>query len=606
MSHASATMSNDLPLDQSAQPVKAPRYWPAVLLVGIYWAYHFVCHQLELDMLYLFVSRMAVTALVLLAFPLWWLTSRQLRRGDRLFAAAVVILALVAAGLLAVDAKQIPGLIMLGLPAAYTAATVWLLVARRASKATWRTGLAAAICAPLGFITLLRWEGLTGDQHNELHWRWEPTAEQRFLAEREQATRASDSLDEPLVIGTGDWPSFRGPRLDGVVRGVEIETDWQQHPPRPVWRKRVGPAWSSMTLVAGRLFTQEQRGDDETAVCYDAATGNELWAHKDAGRFPEGVSGIGPRATPSFAQRRLYTLGATGHFNCLDAATGRGVWSHDLVADSGGAAASPQSGFWGFSCSPLVTDGLALVYGGGAGKEQLWAFDAETGERRWSVDAGANNYSSPQLATLNGRPQVLFFGDRGLFALEPASGDKLWQAPDTIKAMNAMVQPHLIGANELVVAADGGLMRLDVVPAGDTVEVTQRWSKPARGLRPTFNDFVVHDGAIYGFDEGIFGCLDLATGKRNWKRGRYGHGQVLLLADQDLLLVSAESGELVLLAADPHELRELGRLQALDGKTWNCPLVAHGRLYIRNAEEMACYDVSPEPKSQSPLPSGEG
>jgi outer membrane protein assembly factor BamB len=596
MSHVPANTSNDLPLDQPPQPasVKAPRYWPAVLLVGVYWAYHILCRQLDLDMLYLFLSRMAVTALVLLAFPLWWLTSRQLRRGDRLFAVAVVVLALVAAGFLAVDAKQIPGLVMLGLPAAYTAATAWLLVARRASKATWRTGLAAAICAPLGFLTLLRWDGLTGDQHNELHWRWEPTGEQRFLAEREQATTASESLDEPLEIGAGDWPSFRGPERDGVVRGLEIATDWTRHPPRLVWRKRVGPAWSSMTLVAGRLYTQEQRGEEETVVCYDAARGNELWAHEDACRFPEGVSGIGPRGTPTFADGRLYAEGATGLVNCLDAATGRRIWWHDLVTDSGGAVPQPQSGFWGFSCSPLASDGLVLVYGGGTGKEKLWAFDAATGKQHWSIDAGANNYSSPQLATLSDRRQVLFMGDGGLFAFEPTRGDRLCQAPGTIKAMNAMVQPHVVGTNELVVAADGGLMRLEVTPAGDTFEVTERWPKPARGLRPTFNDFVVHDGAIYGFDEGILGCLDLATGKRNWKRGRYGHGQVLLLADQNLLLVAAESGEVVLLAADPHEFRELGRFQAIEGKTWNCPLVAHGRLYIRNAEEMACYDVSPE------------
>ncbi|HEV3342684.1 MAG TPA: PQQ-binding-like beta-propeller repeat protein [Pirellulales bacterium] len=592
MADASIAPSSDHPTQQPV--VKTPRYWPAVVLVGIYWAYHFLCRLFELDMLYLFVSRMAVTALVLLAFPLWWLTSRQLRRGDRWFALAVVILGLVAAGFLVVNPTQLPGLVMFGLPAAYTVATVWLLVARRASKATWRTGLAAAICLPLGFLTLLRWDGLTGDQHNELRWRWEPTAEQQFLAEHPPAKPASESFDEPLLIGAGDWPSFRGPNRDGVVRGSEIATDWQQRPPRLVWRTRVGPAWSSMTLVAGRLFTQEQRGEHEAVVCYAAATGDEIWAHEDACRFPEGVSGIGPRATPSFGEGRLYTLGATGTFNGLDAASGRKLWSHDLVADSGGTAPQPQSGFWGFSCSPLVAQGAVLVYGGGTGQEKLWAFDAETGEKRWSVDAGTNNYSSPQLANLNGRDQVLFLGQGGLLALEPASGEPLWQAPENIKAMNAMVQPHVVGSDELIVAADGGLRRLQLRPAGDSVEVTERWSKPARGLRPTFDDFVVHDGAIYGFDEGIFGCLDLETGKRTWKRGRYGYGQVLLLGDQNLLLVSAESGEVVLLQADPHQLREVGRFQAIEGKTWNHPIFAHDRLYVRNAEEMACYDLSTE------------
>jgi outer membrane protein assembly factor BamB len=601
MAHAPITASSDVTPDQAAPSAaaKPPRYWPAVLLVGSYWAYHALCRPLELSMFALFVSRMAVTALLLLAFPIWWLTSRQIRRGDRWFALGIVILAVLTAGFLSATSGSVMGIALFGLPTAFTTATLWLLVARRTSKATWRTGLAAAICLPLAFLTLMRWDGLTGDQHNELHWRWEPTAEQQFLANRSQAKSANPSFDEPLLVGEGDWPDFRGGNCDGVVRGEKISTDWQQHPPRQVWRQRVGPAWSSMTLVAGRLFTQEQRGEQEAVVCYDARTGCEVWAHEDKTRFPEGVAGIGPRATPTFAQGRLYTSGATGIVNCLDAATGRRIWSKDLVAESGTATAPPQSGFWGFSCSPLVVDGAVIVYCGGIKNEKLWAFDADTGELRWSFKAGANNYSSPQLAKLNRRQQVLFFGDQGLVALEPTSGDELWRAPATIVAANAMVQPHVIGDNELVVAADRGLMRLEVKPVGDTIEVTPRWSKPATGLRPAFNDFVIHDGAIYGFDEGIFGCLDLATGKRNWKKGHFGHGQVLLLPEQDLLLVMAESGEVILLVTDPKKLHEVSRFQALDGKTWNCPILAHGRLYIRNAEEMACYNVSADPRSDN-------
>lgn len=588
--NASSDVPPSAPAEQSAN--KPPRYWPAVVLVGGFWAYHFLCRPLELSMFHLFISRMAITGLLLLAFPIWWLTSRQIRRGDRWFAPAIVIVAVVAALVLSASPGSRMGIALMGLPMAYTLATLWLIVARRTSKATWRTGLTAAIYLPLGFLTLMRWDGLTGDQENEMHWRWEPTAEEQFLASRQEAKPVSQSLDEPLLIEEGDWPDFRGPNRDGVVRGEQIATDWKEHPPRFVWRQRVGPGWSSVSLVAGRLFTEEQRGEKETVVCYDARDGHEVWTHEDPARFPEGVAGLGPRATPTFADGKLYTQGATGIVNCLDAATGRKIWSHDLVADSGGPTPPPQSGFWGFSCSPLVIDGVALIYGGGTSKEKLWAFDAETGELAWSMDAGANNYSSPQRATLYGRRQVLFFGDQGLVSLEPASGDQLWQGPPTMKASNAMVQPHIIGDNELLVPADGGLVRVEVVASGDTVELVPLWAKPATGLRPTFNDFVVHDGAIYGFDERIFGCLDLKTGKRNWKRGRYGHGQVLLLPDQDLLLVTAESGEVVLLATDPKQLRELGRFQALDGKTWNTAVLAHGRLYIRNAEEMACYDVS--------------
>jgi len=110
-------------------------------------------------------------------------------------------------------------------------------------------------------------------------------------------------------------------------------------------------------------------------------------------------------------------------------------------------------------------------------------------------------------------------------------------------------------------------------------------------LKPSFNDFVVHRDSIYGFDGRVLTCVDLQTGKRCWKEGRYGSGQVLLLGDQPLLVVVTDEGEVVLVAANPNEHQELGRFRAVEGKTWNHPVIAHGRLYVRNAQEIACYDL---------------
>jgi outer membrane protein assembly factor BamB len=132
---------------------------------------------------------------------------------------------------------------------------------------------------------------------------------------------------------------------------------------------------------------------------------------------------------------------------------------------------------------------------------------------------------------------------------------------------------------------------LEVKRDGGAWSVTQRWA--SQRLKPSFNDFVVHDGFIYGFDNNVFCCLDLQTGKRRWKEGRYDHGQVLLLAEPGLLLVVSERGEAVLLAARPDRHEELGRFQAVEGKTWNHPVLAHGRLYVRNATEIACYELAP-------------
>jgi hypothetical protein len=138
---------------------------------------------------------------------------------------------------------------------------------------------------------------------------------------------------------------------------------------------------------------------------------------------------------------------------------------------------------------------------------------------------------------------------------------------------------------------DAGVSLLDVSRDGDTWSVTEKWA--SRNMKPDFSDYVHHGGYLYGFDNDIFCCISLEDGSRQWKKGRYGAGQVLLLADQPVLLVITERGEVVLVATNPKRHEELAKLQAIEGKTWNHPVVANGRLYVRNAEEMACFDVSP-------------
>jgi outer membrane protein assembly factor BamB len=371
------------------------------------------------------------------------------------------------------------------------------------------------------------------------------------------------------------------------VRGATVATDWAAHPPKELWRRRVGPAWSSTALVGGRLFTQEQRGERESVVCYDAATGREVWAHEDDGRFWESVAGAGPRATPTVAGGRVFAFGATGRLNCLHAATGWPYWSHDITADA--SAKVPQ---WGLCSSPLVVGGLVIVYAGGKAQKSLLAYHVESGELAWAADAGQSSYSSPQLATLAGTPQVLMFSDRGLTAVDPAAGSIFWEHAIPIPGAPRSVQPQAVGAAQVIIASetDLGTALIDVTRDGSTWSASQRWA--TKNLKPSFNDSVVHAGHIYGFDGAIFSCVDLETGKRRWKDGRYGHGQAVLLAEQGLLLVMSETGEVLLLAADPEQHHELGRFRAINGKTWNHPAVANGRLYVRNAEEMACYELT--------------
>jgi hypothetical protein len=179
----------------------------------------------------------------------------------------------------------------------------------------------------------------------------------------------------------------------------------------------------------------------------------------------------------------------------------------------------------------------------------------------------------------------------GMEVFQPATGELVWRYDWKVSGMR-IIQPHWIGADQLMIGEDySGCRLLRVDPSTSPWSAAEQWN--TRDLKPYFNDFVVHDGSCYGFDGKIFTCVDLTTGKRRWKGGRFGFGQILLLADMPALLVLAESGEVVLLEANPQQLVELGRFPAITGKTWNHPVVAHGRLFVRNGEEAACFALPP-------------
>lgn len=585
-----ATSSPILVEQRAAEPAKSPRVWPAVAMIGLFWTVHFVTARMELPTFVRFLESMALSVLLALGFLLWWFLNRRVRLRERFVAFAAAILGGVLAAPLCQQTLGVWILIFMVPPYVITVWTAWLLFARRASVRMRLLGLPAVLLLTWAAFTLIRFNGISGEQQAEYHWRWTPTAEELYeaeLAQRREAVPPPGTPSRSLVsVQTGDWPGFRGPERDGVVRGAAIATNWKTHPPKQLWRQRVGPGWSSMAVVNDRLYTQEQRGQFEAVVCLDAATGRELWAHQDEVRFRESVAGAGPRATPTFADGRLYTLGATGILNCLDAASGERRWQRDMAADAG--AKPPQ---WGFASSPLVEQGLVVVFAGGEGDKGLLAYRADSGEPAWTAAAGQNSYSSPQRAALAGQEQILFWSDRGLTAVDPASGEVFWQHDVLAPGAPRSLQPHVLDEGHVLISSESdlGTAFLDVKRHAGTWTVARRWA--SKRLQPSFNDYVIHDGAIYGFDGALFCCVDLQTGARRWKDGRYGHGQVVLLADQSLLVVAAESGHVVLIEANSEGHKELGRFQAIEGKTWNHPAIAQGRLYVRNGEEIACYEL---------------
>ncbi len=368
--------------------------------------------------------------------------------------------------------------------------------------------------------------------------------------------------------------------------GIVLDPDLTAHPPQEIWRMRVGPGWSSFAVAGDRLFTQEQRGEDEAVVCLDARNGKELWAHLYPSRFYEVVGGAGPRATPTWDNGRLFCLGAEGMLMRLDPASGQSLWTADLRKD-----ADREPPTWGFSSSPLIVNDVVIVHAGGAGDTGLLAYDVETGQKRWGAAAGDHSYSSPQLATIEGQQLVLILTNEGLTAADPGSGSVLFDYPWKFEGYR-VVQPLLVSATQMLLGTSMGVgtRKIELRHQDASWQPEEVWT--SRDMKPYFNDYVVQNDYLYGFDHNIFACIELQTGKRAWKKGRYGSGQVLSLPDGQQLLVLSETGEVVILRANPQAHEELATFPALSGKTWNHPVLVGNRLYVRNGEEAACFELA--------------
>jgi outer membrane protein assembly factor BamB len=575
-----------------SEPEPRPlRLWPAVLIVLVAAFLVIVPPRLFTREMAHFLSQFGAIILSPVLILVWWVTASRARGTLRWLPPLLFVLP--AAALLAtVYAKAPMNLLAFGPPFVALLWLGWLLLGRAAGMAPHTAGVAAVILTGWAVFATVRIDQTDSEVHPEFRWFWTPTAEERFLAERPAVAPAAALAEaKPVAVGPGDWAEFRGPNRDARVTGLTVGTDWAAAPPKLVWKHRVGPGWGTFSVASDRLFTQEQRGENECVACYDAATGGQVWEWGKPARFYEGIAGAGPRATPTVRDGRLYVQGATGLLSCLDAATGKEVWVTDIKADTGGVL--PQ---WGYASSPLVTKGgLVIVFAGGPGGKGTAAFRADTGKLAWAAGDATHSYSSAQLATLGGVEQVLMVSDYGLEAFAPADGRRLWQFVwDNRNGGNRVCQPLVID-NESVLVGTGagkdlGTKRLKVTRDGDAFKAEVVWS--TRKLKPYFNDAVIHKGHVYGFDDKSLVCLDLADGKQQWSAGPvYAHGQLVLLADQDVLVVLAMDGKVALVAADPAEYRELAKFPAITGKTWNHPVVARGRLYVRNGEEAACYEL---------------
>jgi outer membrane protein assembly factor BamB len=574
-----------------------------------------------------------VTAVALgAAIVLWWLLFSRAPWVERVGAVILMIVAVLATRLVADESIRGAGqemlLFILPIPVLSVALVAWAAATHRlpnTARRAWMVVAIALACVPFAIVRT----GGVGGGGFDVHWRWTPTAEERLLAqakdepmavapppgpaevaapapvpppakpveEKPADTRSakppqSNDPEGPAAEAASrsaigerhkiEWPGFRGPNRDSVIAGLRINTDWAASPPAEIWRKPLGPGWSSFAVDGDLIYTQEQRGEEEMVSCYRLSTGLPVWRHRDAVRFYESNGGAGPRGTPTLAGGRVYALGATGIINALDARTGAKIWSRSATTDTG-----KEVPYWGIASSPLVIDDLVIL--GVAG--QLIAYDAATGNQRWIGQSGGAGYSSPHLATIDGVPQVLLIRGARIISVSPADGTLLWEYVAGAPAAS-IVQPAFTPEGDVLIApADAvggnGIWRVTAKRASGKWTVEERWQ--SRGLKPNFSDYVVHEGHAYGFDGTIMSAIDLATGERKWKGGRYGNGQLLLLAEQDVLLVTTEEGEIALVSATPDKFTEIARIPALNAKTWNHPVIVRDILLVRNGEEMAAF-----------------
>ncbi len=620
---------------------KPLRLWPGVVLATVLVIARYVLVPITSEVESSFplpVIFLGTGLLCSVAIVLWWLFFSRAPWAERLGAIVLMIAAVFAIRPL-VHESLIGGMMgywlyVYSTPLLSVALVVGAVAGRRLTAGARRAAMAAAILLAAASFTLIRTAGVQG-AGAQLHWRWTPTPEQLLLAqakdepkpvppstapaespvapaEKPKEPSAPATADRPAVkappaeksepvarpvtavpaglamsergVARVEWPGFRGPRRDSIVRGVQIRTDWSASPPVEMWRRAIGPGWSSFAVDGDFLYTQEQRGEDEVVACYRVSTGEPVWRHRDPVRFWESNGGAGPRGTPAIGNGRVYSFGATGILNALDARNGAVVWSRNAATDT--EVATP---FWGFSSSPLVLDDIVIVAVSG----RLAAYDAATGKPRWLGPTGGAGYSSPHLMTIDGVTQVLLQRGARTTSVAPADGTMLWEY--SWQPAASIVQPAVIADGDiLITTADAmggqGMRRLVVGHGPGGWNVQERWT--SRGLKPYFNDFVVHEGHAYGFDGSILSCIDVADGARKWKGGRFGNGQLVLLPDQDVLLVLSEEGELALVRATPDQFSEIARFKAIEGKTWNHPVLVGDVLLVRNGEEMAAFRLS--------------
>ena len=483
--------------------------------------------------------------------------------------------------------------------------TLLLWFVRESGHPAWlKQGVAGALLGAVVVAAgMLRIERVSGDLVPEFNWRWAP-ARDRGLAATPLAAGGADAAEHrPWQATPDDFPRFLGPDGTCGIDQIALDPDWEKSPPRPIWRRPIGAGWSGFAICGDHAVTLEQRGDEEIVSSYSLATGAPEWSVAAPTRHETVLGGVGPRSTPTIRDGVVYTTGATGWLQAIDGGTGKLLWKKDVLADLGiDPAAHAAAVAWGRAGSPLVLADVVVVPGGGPRTRRdardpefvaLVAYDRTSGDRRWTAGDEQISYVTPHVATLGGREVIVSVNESRVVGYDPAARGVVWQFdwPGHSNSDATCSQAVVIGDKQVFISKGYGIGAAVFEIAASAAEpwsMREVWHETG-SLKTKFTNVALHEGHAYGLSDGILECVRLADGKRQWKGGRYGQGQVLRVGD--LLLVQAESGEVVLVDAAPAKHVVRGRLAAIEGQTWNNLCLSGRLLLVRNAEEAACYEL---------------
>ena len=454
------------------------------------------------------------------------------------------------------------------------------LEANRAQQRAAET--AASSSAPTSPIASASAQSATADKTAD-----KPNASAVAQSNPDELRRDKPSVPTTASSSGDSWTDFRGPNRDGRYTATPILTTWPREGLKLLWKQPVGGGYASFVVADGRAFTIEQRRNQEVVAAYDLQSGRELWANAWNAHFEESLGGDGPRATPTYHDGRIYALGAEGELRVLDAAKGTLVWRRNILTDNNASNIS-----WGMSASPLIVDDKVIVLPGGTRGSSVVAYSKATGDPIWKALSDEAAYTSPMLATIGGVRQVVVVSATRVMGLTVENGKLLWQYPwSTSMGINVSQPiPFTHDGRNLVFISAGyghGAAVFELVPDGGSFVAKTIWEN--QRMNNKFTSSVLHNGHIYGLDESILASVNAVTGEQNWKGGRYGYGQIMLAGDH--LIVLTEDGDLVLVRATPARHEEIARFSAIEGKTWNHPVIADGKLLVRNIQEMAAFEI---------------